>query len=676
MTRRVSCAEGPRHHGFAALLINALLALVLGACNGDDFNGTIELRVQNPDRCDPLDARHCLLPFPSNTFTVADGETDTGLRVNLARESMIANMEGVRVDPTEWNRNDGFSPGQQIITYVEGLDVAASGIAGVTDIGGSLDAAAPVVLLDADGGERWPCWAELDASVEDDANRALLIRPAINLREGHRYVVALRNLRNGAGQSIEAGDVFRAYRDRLQSNVPEIEARRDRYERVFADLARAGVRRQDLYLAWDFTVASTRNLTERLLHMRDDAFARLADAAPGFTVTEVVENPEAELLRRVTGTFEVPQYMTGDGGAGQRLNYGANGLPEVNGVYSAFFVCNIPNAVLAEGGTVVPARAAVYGHGLLGNATEINAGNVRRMGNEHGFVFCATRWIGMSFEDVPNAVTILRDLSRFPTLADRLQQGVLNTLFLGRLMIHAGGFSSHPAFQVNGTPVIDRSDLFYDGNSQGGIMGGIATAVSIDWTRAVLGVPAMNYSILLQRSIDWDTYQLIYDPWYPDELERQLGIILIQMLWDRGEANGYANHMTGDPLPNTPPHKVLMHIAFGDHQVSPDAADIQARTIGARIHTPAVAAGRLSHYVEPYWGIEPIPSYPYDGSAIVIWDSGAPAPPTVNLAPREGRDPHGDPRSDPDARVQKSEFLRSDGAVIDVCGGPCVAGGG
>ena len=33
-----------------------------------------------------------------------------------------------------------------------------------------------------------------------------------------------------------------------------------------------------------------------------------------------------------------------------------------------------------------------------------------------------------------------------------------------------------------------------------------------------------------------------------------------------------------------------------------------------------------------------------------------------------------DPRNDPEARVQKSEFLKPDGAVIDVCGGaPCLA---
>jgi hypothetical protein len=108
--------------------------------------------------------------------------------------------------------------------------------------------------------------------------------------------------------------------------------------------------------------------------------------------------------------------------------------------------------------------------------------------------------------------------------------------------------------------------------------------------------------------------------------------------------------------------------------VAPDAADVEARTIGASIHWPAVTDGRLPGFVVPYWGIVRLTAYPYDGSAIVIWDSGAPAPPTTNLAPREGDDPHEDPRADPDARVQKSAFLRTDGAVIDVCNGaPCAA---
>ena len=84
--------------------------------------------------------------------------------------------------------------------------------------------------------------------------------------------------------------------------------------------------------------------------------------------------------------------------------------------------------------------------------------------------------------------------------------------------------------------MIDTSKLYYNGNSQGGILGGALTAVSPDFTRASLGVPAMGYSTLLTRSIDFDTYASILYPAYPNELSRPLALSLIQMLWDRARA--------------------------------------------------------------------------------------------------------------------------------------------
>ena len=162
----------------------------------------------------------------------------------------------------------------------------------------------------------------------------------------------------------------------------------------------------------------------------------------------------------------------------------------------------------------------------------------------------------MSTQDVPNIGTILGDLSNFASLPDRAQQGFVNFMYLGRLMIHPAGFNTNTAFQFikGGLPqaVIDPARLFYDGNSQGGIMGGSLTALAPDFNRAVLGVPGMNYSTLLRRSVDFDQYAVVLYQNYPNELERPLILSLIQTLWDRGEANGYAHHMTGDPLPNTP----------------------------------------------------------------------------------------------------------------------------
>ncbi|HYP48779.1 MAG TPA: hypothetical protein VEQ61_09110, partial [Thermoleophilaceae bacterium] len=227
--------------------------------------------------------------------------------------------------------------------------------------------------------------------------------------------------------------------------------------------------------------------------------------------------------------------------------------------------------------------------------------------------------------------------------------------------------------------------------SQGGIFGGTLTAVAPDFNRANLIVPGMRYSLLLTRSIDFDPFAAVLYPAYPNEIERPLALSLVQTLWDRADPNGYAQHMTHDNYPNTPKHKVLLHMAFGDHQVANVTTEIEARTIGARIRLPAVHAGRHTDR-EPYYGIKPIPRYPWPGSALVVWDTGptrpagcgAPGaprcegtdpPPITNTAPRIGRDPHGITGRDPAAQLQFSEFARIGGAFIDTCGSdPCRAG--
>jgi hypothetical protein len=58
----------------------------------------------------------------------------------------------------------------------------------------------------------------------------------------------------------------------------------------------------------------------------------------------------------------------------------------------------------------------------------------------------------------------------------------------------------------------------------------------------------------------------------------------------------------------------------------------------------------------------------------VVWDFGSPAPPTANVPPREGVDPHGLGGRVPAIRRQAGAFLAPDGALIDVCGpDPCLA---
>jgi hypothetical protein len=275
---------------------------------------------------------------------------------------------------------------------------------------------------------------------------------------------------------------------------------------------------------------------------------------------------------------------------------------------------------------------------------------------------------------------VLANLNGFPAVIDRLQQGVLNTLYLGRLMINPGGLASSPAFRLSGHSAIDTSHLYYDGNSQGGIEGGMTTAVAPDFRRAVLGVSAMNYgNVLVQRSKDFVPYAGILFAHYTDQSMHPVILDLMQQLWDRGDPDGYAQHMTSNPLPDTPSHQVLMQIAYGDHQVSIYAAAVEARTIGASAYQPALDLNtNRARDRNLFFEVPAIARLPFAGSAIEVWDSGpgrVKPPPLANIAPTDSAtniDPHHDPRNSPAARVQKSAFLEPNGRVKGACGGkPC-----
>ncbi len=371
---------------------------------------------------------------------------------------------------------------------------------------------------------------------------------------------------------------------------------------VFGPLDAEKVDLASLQQAWTFTVASTRNLTERMVHIRDDAFKGLGAAgAPAFTVDKVTDGVGERTRRRITGTFTVPSYLTvpkngkdpvlgADAGLpGTRFAYlDGDELPDRTGDFTATYTCNLPPN--ATGST--PARGSIYGHGLLGGQGEVNGGNIAKLAVEGDIVFCATDWYGMATGDVPNVATMLADMSNFPTLPDRVQQGMLAHLFLARLLKSPAGFASNAAFQEGGRPAIETGAVYYDGNSQGGIIGGALMAVAQDITRGALGVPGMNYSTLLDRSVDFATYEAVFNAAYPSERDRQIVFALIQGLWDRAETNGYAAHITKDLLPGTPEHQVLLHPAYGDHQVANAAAEVMARTIGASTNEGFLEPGR------------------------------------------------------------------------------------
>ncbi|MFL5823142.1 MAG: hypothetical protein ACJ764_06845 [Solirubrobacteraceae bacterium] len=641
--------------------------------------------------CQPFSGTPCLLPYPNNLFTRPDSTSATGRRVRLPQSAMPISSGGKRINVAPYNRNDGFSPGSAMVVHVQGLDnpkaFHRTGAVGVLNMAQAFAPAQPIVVIDEATGKRQLIYSELDSNASTPQDRNLMIVPGRELTDGHTYAVALRNLRNSSGQIIKAPAWFQKLRDGRRLPAGE-KSQKTRYAHIFAVLKRAGIGRSNLYEAWDFTVASKRNLTSRLLSIRNNAFGQLGDThladnqpqgnAPAFTVTGTSDlTPQ---IAKITGTFQVPCYLIQCGPKATAPFHYSSTKPDavptqISGkMATAPFECLLPKSASPSH----PARIALYGHGLLGSHTEVEDSWVTDLITGYKMAFCATDWWGLADGDKTLAVKAVGNLNLFPTLVDRLQQGVLNTLFLARLARSPKGFASNSNFESGHKAVIDTSHVYYYGNSQGGIEGGLTTAVAPDFQRAVLGVTGIDYgNMLIQRSVDFTSFKAVLDHTYPDPSMYPVITDLLQQLWDRGDPDGYAAYMTSHPLPGTPTHTVLMQLAYGDFQVSMYAGAAEARTIGASAVQPALDAAR-SRDKNLFYAIPTIQHYPFAGSAVEVWDSGpgrVKPPPVGNIPPTESSnniDPHSDPRKTPDAQAQISEFLEPAGAVQNVCGGtPC-----
>ncbi|MBK5232945.1 MAG: hypothetical protein JJE13_08205 [Thermoleophilia bacterium] len=742
----------------------------------------------NPQNCDFLDTSICLQPFPDDYYTKPDSSTDTGLRLNLAADSTPVNTGNAHPDHmsvTDINRADGFSPGNEILIKIPGLDnpaaFAKSGLVPLNDIGAYKDPNQAVVLIDATTGERQPIWAELDSNPttvdpkygpdgpdpnsdpdlisagginQNPGNTGpvnLIIRPAKNLASGHRFIIAFRNLKNADGETIPAPTGFEVYRDNEPTQQQIVENRRPHMESVINDLSdKAGIGRSDLYMAWDFTVASEKSLTGRMTEIRDDAFARLGDTnlanrkiegnSPNVDVLAYCDysdtaaascgnnypgtgdyDPDAPATspvpngtttqRTVVGYVKnVPCYLDQNGcPPGSKFSFDADDNLTWNESYTMDvpFRCIIPKSTV-DTGTVIPGGTGTYGHGLLGTLSQINA--TEQIANATNSTYCAANFDGFSELDLSTIIASLGDMSNFNKAVDRMQQGFLNFLMVQRALDHPDGLATDPAFQMdhNGTtpitpgPAIDTSQGAdtrgtYFGSSQGGIMGGAVTAISPDTDRDILRVPGINYSTLLRRSVDSDKYFKLpglglYSN-YPDLASRPLLLSLVQLLWDRGEGNGYAENMTDNPLENTPPHHVLLQLSLGDHQVSNFAAEVEARTIGVKRYSPTLAPSRT--WDEDYEALPPVDSFPTDPGQnyMVYYDGGPPSyhghsgqgsavEPLQNVPPRPewgyGGDPHHYPAEAADALEHERTFV-ADGTLgacttaLPAAGGICTS---
>jgi len=629
-----------------------------------------------PATCSPLRVPGaCMMPWPNAIDLQVDSTTPTGFRLALAPETLPANSTtGAELDVTRWNMADGFSPSGPIIEYfAESIDPAS--LVPETNIGASLQPGAATVVVDMVTNQLVAHFSGVDENVIKQGDRqALLITPAQRLLPDRRYAVAITN----AVRTLDGGlptppPLYQA----IAAGTPPADARSQaeaaRLPAVLASLSAAGVSAGDVLVAWDFVTGSDQMLTGHVLSMRDQGLAAVGPTGAGYTVTSVEDDLDPEVLRRIRGTFTVPQFIDNadETKAEAELTFDAEGNPQLLGTYQAPFTIIVP----AVAATKAPLPIIVYGHGLF-NTGELELGDatgsyVQDFANLEGYIVVATDWIGLSAHENPISVDTnqalsyaLTDFSDMPWVTDRLQQALVNTMVLERTM--TGAIVNDPSMtvtgQAGGAPLADPTRVTYYGISLGGIMGLSFMGYDPDVKRGVLGCGAGFWSTLFQRSVNWKEAALLVPASYPDSLDGQLLLALAQMQFDFSDPATVAPYVLQAPLPGVPAKQLVMQMGVDDAQVPNVASEMIVRTSGIQTLSPTATS---------FYGMNAATG-PLS-SAQTTWDiHGTPVPPDTNQTPADDNQVHEAIRRIPQAEQQITIFYET-GQVVDTCDGqPCV----
>jgi len=627
-----------------------LLLLAGAACSEKEPEPTLP-PLEIPEGCNAIAAESdCLLPFPSDYFLAEDSALPSGRRVKFTDPAKLKAQAGALFDFTALHPADGWSHGTQILALFPG-GVDGSQLPSVASPTAAKDGA--TVLLDAESGEGVLHFAELDPRAPSDERRALLLRPVVRLRNQTRYIVALRGLKAKDGSLVPTPEGFRRIRDRLTKGDPLLEPLASRYEQeIFPALGAAGIPRAELQLAWDFTTQSEENVTRDMLDVRRLALESLQATPPVVTVSEVRDDVDANIFRRITGTLRVPLFME-SAQPGALLARDGQGRVRQNGVAEVPFTLQIPRSVWGQ--SVAPVRLLQFGHGFFGGRGEADGSFVRPFIQATRMVVITVDWWGMSSADAPGVLGAMAgDPGQTLRFTDRVHQAMVNQI----AVTHAARTTLKDVEQLkdNGVLVYDPEQTYFYGISQGHILGGTYLALSPHVTRAVLSVGGADFTLMMFRARPFGMFLGTIAQTVPDALDQQKFAALLQMGFDRIDPLTYAPHVLGSPYPGAPAsRRVLVQYGLGDAQVPNVATELHARALGLVQQLPARRE---------------VPELPHqqgtlDGSALVQFDFQLPEPlpGTVADLPSQDNPVHEGVRRDTGGRDQVDRFLRPDGKV-------------
>ncbi|MCS5526231.1 MAG: hypothetical protein NZ774_00035 [Candidatus Poseidoniales archaeon] len=633
----------------------------------DIDDGALELDVEiepvevvTTDGCENLNPLHCMLPFPSNAFLIADNSTTTGYKVNYASNTLPSSGTTSNVEISALNRFDGFSPSTQIMTAFTTIP-NLTGVANQHSIATSLSDDHATVLLNLKTGERVPHWIEVDDRANNPSATIVFMRTLGALDTNTTYGVAFIGLTDLSGNPITPSDAMQAIIDGEETTSTDIESRRGEIEAFIGDIDDLGDAYDliDIKAAWVFHTASSQSILGDISTMRSDALTRLGEDGIGCTVTSSEDDygEDDKLLRRIRGTFTAPQYLESQNPPALLVR-GADGLPQYVEDAEIPFTMVIPHilADLNESGPLV-----VFGHGFLGTG-EGTSNYLGGWAEEYKVSFIATDLYGWSESDFDTLGLGMIDPSYFQHQAERIEQALINKMAMIRTF--KGICSDLDEMYSDEINLVNTSDVHYMGYSLGGIYGASVVAVSPDIDRAALWVGGSGFSTFVERSTNFATFSDLFShsAAYPDRNDRALLIGVMQQMWDCSDPETFLPFANDGYESVIEPFSFLSIISVNDAQVPGISSDRAARTAGIPVLD---SSARLPYGITQQSG-------PISGSAIVYWDGGYNAMPEGNAPPPVGDagKAHNEIGVIENVNEMVKEFLHT-GVIIDTCDETC-----
>lgn len=656
----------------------ALFGLLLpGACSDTPVEPAAPAPLALEDGCAPLLAStvgpdggmpgECLLPYPSDFYREPDASTPTGFRVVLHGAAIPRTKAGALADPHQATVYDGASTIPTVVATLR-AQVVRDGLPSVLDPAEtSASAASPTVLIEADTGAFVSHYVDVPDRRSDGTRTAIVLRPVAALRPNTRYVVAFRRVRlAGEAQALApVPEGFRRIRDRENDPNEVFTRTAARFETdVFPQLARAGVDRESLQLAWDFTTGSDEAPLRDMLRLRELTLAWLAQTTPKATVTEVLPGKGA-LWKVVRGTVTGPSFVDGEEPLA-RLVRDPSGEVALGGTTEIPFVVTIPKSVRDA---QTPGRVVGYGHGFFGGLAEVEDGAAGELVDALHAVGFGTPWIGLSSTDLGSlAKTLSTTPGDLAVFTDRIHQAMANWLVLTAAIRTTIASSKELQRPLEGEGSAPAGGAFYDparvaffGASLGHILGGTLAALSPDFSRVVLNVGGAGLSHMMPRAAPFGPLSFLLEQAFDDSLMAETFIAFSQRPLDRIDPATYAPRVLGAPLPGSPPdRRILLQVGIGDAGVPTVAALLHARALGI----PQTIPSAFPTSGLPGWT-------PESRGAITLFGFALDLAPMISAAPMPANVIHDGLRRRATVWRQIDAFLSPAGTIVHPCDGAC-----